>query len=112
MRSTYAHFGRTRATGVTAQVVVATWDDHDYVEQFGCAYSMKESTTIFCDFFSEPQVTAPPSAGRYLPSSILSLSVAHADVLLDGRYERTDSRCWGSRNGSGWRMNCEPAEVR
>ena len=105
--------GERGLPGVTARgaAVVATWDDHDYGwNNSGAAYSMKkEARQIFCDFASEPaNLTAPPSAGRYLlrRTSMGPLVSAHRSFCWMDVTNARISECWGSGNGSGWRVNC------
>ena len=79
--------------------LVATWDDHDYGwNNSGAAYSMKkEARQIFCDFFSEPANSPRRRQPDGIYTSYIYGPVGQRTqiVLLDGRYERTDSRMLG-----------------
>jgi len=119
MRSSYAQlWANAGYQALRREVpVVATWDDHDYGRNnSGAEYSMKkDARQTFCDFFGEPA----NSARRRQPDGIYTSYIYGPTgrrtqiILLDGRYERTDSRMLGAPQ---WQWLAgelrKPAELR
>ena len=101
MRAAYARLlEHTGYQALRRQVpVIATWDDHDYGwNNSGAEYSMKrDARQIFCDFFGE----SPTSPRRRQLDGIYTSYLYGPPgqrtqiILLDGRYERTDTRMLG-----------------